>query len=52
MKDLTAKAKTPLGDKNSNVVYNIPCGCHKYSYTGEHTANGRHDAKNIKTKYA
>ena len=35
MKDLTAKAKTPLGDKNSNVVYNIPCGCHKYSYTGE-----------------
>ena len=35
VKDLTAKAKTPLGDKNSNVVYNIPCGCHKYSYTGE-----------------
>ena len=29
------KAKTPLGDKNKNVVYNIPCGCGKYSYTGE-----------------
>ena len=21
--------------KNKNVVYNIPCGCGKYSYTGE-----------------
>ena len=35
VRDLTTKAKTPLGDKNSNVVYNIPCGCSKYSYTGE-----------------
>ena len=35
VRDLTTKAKTPLGDKNSNVVYNIPCGCNKYSYTGE-----------------
>ena len=35
VKDLTTKAKTPLGDKNSNIVYNIPCGCNKYSYTGE-----------------
>ena len=35
VKDLTTKAKTPLGDKNSNVIYNIPCGCKKYSYTGE-----------------
>ena len=35
VKDLTTKAKTPLGDKNSNVVYNIPCGCDKHSYTGE-----------------
>ena len=22
-------------DKNKNVVYNIPCGCGKFSYTGE-----------------
>ena len=35
VRDLTTKAKTRLGDKNSNVVYNIPCGCEKYSYTGE-----------------
>ena len=35
VRDLTSKAKTPLGDKNSNVIYNIPCGCGKYSYTGE-----------------
>ena len=35
IKDLITKAKTPLGDKNSNVIYNIPCGCGKYSYTGE-----------------
>ena len=35
VKDLTTKAKTPLGDKNSNVIYNIPCGCNKHSYTGE-----------------
>ena len=30
VRDLTTKAKTRLGDKNSNVVYNIPCGCNKY----------------------
>ena len=35
VKDLSFKAKTPLGDKNKNVVYNIPYGCGKYSYTGE-----------------
>ena len=35
IKDLAFKAKTPLGDKNKNVVYNIPCGCGKFSYTGE-----------------
>ena len=35
VKDLSTKAKTPLGNKNSNVVYNIPCGCREYSYTGE-----------------
>ena len=35
VKDLTSKAKTPLGDKNSHVIYNIPCGCNKFSYTGE-----------------
>ena len=35
IKDLTSKAKTPLGGKNSKVVYKIPCGCDKHSYTGE-----------------
>ena len=35
VRDLTTKVKTPLGDKNSNVVYNIPCKCEKYTYTGE-----------------
>ena len=29
------KAKTPLGDKNKNVVYNISCGFGKYLYTRE-----------------
>ena len=32
---MIAKAKTPLGEKNTHVVYNIPCKCKKYSYTGE-----------------
>ena len=32
VKDLTVKAKTPIGDTNCNVVYNIPCGCHKDVY--------------------
>ena len=40
VKDLTTKAKTPLGDKNSHVIYNIPCGCNKYSYTGETSRRG------------
>ena len=35
VRDLIGKARTPLGDKNTNVVYNIPCNCKKYSYTGE-----------------
>ena len=35
VKDLTANAKTPLGNKNTNVVYNIPCKCRKHGYTGE-----------------
>lgn len=35
VKDLIANAKTPLGDKNSGVVYNIPCKCKKNAYTGE-----------------
>ena len=32
IKDLSLKAKTPLGNKNKNVVYNMRG---KYSYTGE-----------------
>ena len=35
VKDLSQRAKTALGGKNKNVVYNIPCGCGQYSYTGE-----------------
>lgn len=35
VKDLASKARTALGEKNMNVVYNIPCGCGGYSYTGE-----------------
>ena len=35
VRDLTTSAKTPLGDKNTNVVYNINCKCEKYAYIGE-----------------
>jgi rubrerythrin len=35
VKDLISNAKTPLGDKNTNAVYNIPCKCQEYGYTGE-----------------
>ncbi len=24
-----------MGGKNTKIVYNIPCGCEKFSYTGE-----------------
>ena len=30
VKDLVTNAKTPLGDKNSCIVYNIPCKCQKH----------------------
>ena len=35
VRDLTTNAKTPLGNKNSKVVYNIPCKCEEHAYTGE-----------------
>ena len=35
VKYLIMNAKTSLGDKNTHVVYNIPCNCKKYAYTGE-----------------
>ena len=35
VRDLVSKAKTPLGDKNSNVVYDIPCKCENHGYNGE-----------------
>ena len=35
VRDLVSKAKTPLGDKKSCIVYNIPCKCGQYSYVGE-----------------
>ena len=35
VKDLIQNAKTPLGGKNTDVVYRIPCKSKKHSYTGE-----------------
>ena len=35
VRDLTSSAKTPLGEKNTNVVYRIPCKCKKFTYVGE-----------------
>ena len=35
VKDLISKAKTPLGKKNTKIVYRIPCNCVDHSYTGE-----------------
>ena len=35
VRDLVSSAKTPLGDKNTNVVYDIPCKCERYTYVGE-----------------
>ena len=35
VKDLISNAKTPLGGKTTNCVYNIPCKCKKHAYTGE-----------------
>ena len=49
VKDLTTKAKTPLGDKNSNITYNIPCGCSTLT-TEKHIENGERERKNTMTK--
>ena len=35
VRDLTSKAKTPIGDKSTDVVYHIPCKCKLYAYNGE-----------------
>ena len=35
VKDLASKAKAPLGKKNNQIVYRIPCKCKKNSYNGE-----------------
>ena len=35
VKDLITNAKTPLGDKNSRLVYMIPCGCEENVCNGE-----------------
>ena len=35
VRDLTSKARTPLGDKSSQVLYNIPCRCAEHVYTRE-----------------
>ena len=35
VKDLIQNAKTPLGGKNTDVVYRIPCKSKKRAYTGE-----------------
>ena len=50
VRDIASKARTPLGEKNKNVAYNIPCGCEKHSYSGEtdrmwRTRKNEHRAK-------
>ena len=35
VRDLISNAKTPLGSKNSKVIYKIPCKCASHVYTGE-----------------
>ena len=35
VRDLTTSARTPLGDRTTNVVYSIPCKCDKFAYIGE-----------------
>ena len=50
IRDIASKARTPLGEKNKNVAYNIPCGCEKHSYSGEtdrmwRTRKNEHRAK-------
>ena len=50
VRDLIANAKTPLGEKNSGIVYNIPCKCNKNAYIGETermwgTRKGEHENK-------
>ena len=35
IKQIKSKNQEPLGKKKCNVLYNIPCGCQKASYTGE-----------------
>ena len=35
VKDLIRNAKTPLGGKNTDTVYRIPCRCEKHSCIGE-----------------
>ena len=50
VRDLTTSAKTPLGDKNTNVVYNIPCKCDKFAYIGETERNGLQEKENTKIK--
>ena len=50
VRDLISSAKTPLGDKNTNVVYNIPCKCIRYAYTGETDRKWRTREKEHKDK--
>ena len=35
VRDLISSAKIPLGGKNTNAVYNIPCNCRTHAYTRE-----------------
>ena len=50
VRDIASRARTPLGDKNTHVTYNIPCGCEEHSYSGETdrmwgTRKKEHEAK-------
>ena len=48
VKDLTTKAKTPLGDKNSNITSHV--GVISTLITEKHKENGERERKNTMTK--
>jgi hypothetical protein len=51
VKDIMSSAKTPLGDKNMNIVYNIPCNCQKYDIQERQIENGAQERRSIRTKF-
>ena len=52
VRDLVGSAKTPLGNKISGVVYNIPCYCKKnMRIPAKQTECGDPEKGNIKIKF-